>query len=188
MLSTTRSRACSVPGCERRQAEMGFCAAHAQRKRRTGSPGTAPIAERPRRPRRACSVGGCERASYCRGMCTTHYQRHRAHGSTDEPERATAEAHHSWRGDDVGYRAVHARLVSSRGPASAHACVDCGGAAQQWSYDNADRDERSSDQGAFSVDLDRYDPRCRRCHHAFDCRTSSTHVHDERFCYHTAAA
>lgn len=118
-------------------------------------------------------------------MCTTHYQRQRAHGATSVPTRPVGENHHSWRGDQVTYRSVHARLDSQNGPASGYACVDCGERAEQWSYDNADPDERRDGPRAYSIDLNHYDPRCRKCHFSFDCRTSSTHVHNERLCFHT---
>lgn len=165
---------------------MGYCAAHAQRVRRTGKPGSPQIAERQPRPQRVCAVSECGRPHYCRGMCTTHYQRERKHGSTVRPEHPAGPNHHSWRGSDVGYRAVHTRLTADRGSASAFACVDCGGRAEQWSYDNLDPDERHEPGcGTYSLNLDHYSARCRRCHHAYDCRTSATHVHDERLCAHT---
>ena len=178
---------CSVEGCGRRHSAMGYCAAHAQRVRRTGDPGRATVIERAPRPRRTCAVDGCESPSRLHDLCTMHYQRVRKHGATDVPAKATGPVHHSWRGDDVGYRAVHARLAAQRGAATAYACVDCGDDAEQWSYDNLDVDERCDDQRrVYSLDLDHYAPRCRRCHHAYDCRTSPTHVHDDRLCFHTA--
>lgn len=197
-MQSTQHGTCTVDGCERKSSDNGYCPAHAQRVRRNGDPGSAEIRQAQRKPKRPCSVEGCTADAYCKGMCTQHYQRVRQHGdplvaSTPGAVRvigATAQGwqHHNWQGDDVGYRAVHTRLVKQRGSAADRPCTDCGGTASQWSYDNADPNEKLDPAyGAFSTDLDRYYPRCRRCHHAYDCRTSSTHVHNDRLCFHTAA-
>lgn len=67
-----------------------------------------------------------------------------------------------WKGDRVGYRALHNRLVETRGRASEYPCADCGDPAKDWSHDGG--------AGAFSTNLDDYSPRCRRCHLAYDDR------------------
>jgi thymidine kinase len=56
-------------------------------------------------------------------------------------------------------------------------CVDCGGRAQEWSF-NGDLTEhiiwgpvtRHGEVwiGAWSGDPDAYEPRCKSCHHEFD--------------------
>lgn len=67
------------------------------------------------------------------------------------------------------YGAIHTRLAVARGSARTHACVDCGGSADQWSYDHDDPDEMISSLGhPYSGDLDHYLPRCCSCHRAFD--------------------
>lgn len=45
-------------------------------------------------------------------------------------------------------------------------CVDCGARAHTWSYSRPDPvDERYDPRGLpYSLDLSRYDPRCRSCH------------------------
>ena len=72
----------------------------------------------------------------------------------------------------VGYDAAHGRVRRARGKASDYACVDCGGAAAQWSYDHTDPAERTEDlRGyltAYSLDQERYVPRCVPCHKVFD--------------------
>lgn len=69
--------------------------------------------------------------------------------------------------DRVGYYALHARIRSSRGPAKNHACVDCGKTARHWSYDLGD-EPIIEDGLMFSLDVNRYEPRCVRCHSAHD--------------------
>jgi len=72
------------------------------------------------------------------------------------------------------YATMHARLARIRGPASRYRCVDCGRAARDWSYDWSCPDELMDRFGAYSADPNRYQPRCRRCHHRFDRRHAAT--------------
>jgi hypothetical protein len=78
---------------------------------------------------------------------------------------------------EVGYKDAHTRVRTVRGKASQYACVDCSGAAAEWSYNHTDpdervqrlRDTRSRAGGwvrelAYSLDPAFYDPRCRPCH------------------------
>lgn len=53
--------------------------------------------------------------------------------------------------------------------ANGHRCVDCHGVADEWSYNHADPDylETGTDL-QYSLDPAFYDPRCHRCHKAFD--------------------
>ena len=78
----------------------------------------------------------------------------------------------SSRQEIVTYWAVHRRLRCDRGRASEQACVDCGGPAQQWSYDHACSDELTGvirgQMMPYSLDPARYQPRCRSCHRRFD--------------------
>lgn len=73
------------------------------------------------------------------------------------------------------YRAAHTRIMRDKGKASQHSCVDCGTTAQQWSYDHQDTNElNSSSKGSlgmpYSLDPNHYQPRCTKCHKAFDHR------------------
>ena len=74
--------------------------------------------------------------------------------------------------DTAGYSAAHGRVRSDRGPASAHACTDCGRPAYHWSYDHDDPDELHEDvrglRVAYSLNGDHYSPRCVSCHKVFD--------------------
>jgi hypothetical protein len=111
--------------------------------------------------RRVCVVDGCGAPVRARGYCNTHYRRWQVHGDprADVPiERKTAGG--------VSYWSVHQRLKTDRGPASARRCAECGGPAVDWSYDGSDPDERiyPARGWRYSLDLDRYRPRCRSCH------------------------
>jgi len=80
-------------------------------------------------------------------------------------------ANHMWRADSAGYQAAHLRVASTNGPASAHACTDCGEPADDWSYNHTDeRSERRRADGTrpYSPSPTHYSPRCRTCHRAFD--------------------
>lgn len=82
----------------------------------------------------------------------------------------TGPANATWRGDDVSYQGVHVRLVAQRGKASAHLCVDCRQAAQDWSYEGGSEQERRDGKFGlrYTTDLSMYAPRCRKCHRAHD--------------------
>ena len=74
-----------------------------------------------------------------------------------------------WRADVVTYETAHDRVRRDRGPARAHACVDCDGPSLHWSYDHTDPDELTHPKGyPYSLDVGRYEPRCPRCHARFD--------------------
>ena len=103
-----------------------------------------------------------------------HYQRVRKHG---DPRIVSpvprGQDHPSWRGDDVSFSAVHGRLRALLGRAADRLCVDCGQAAQHWSYDGTDPSEKEDGEGQnagrrFSTDPARYVPRCIPCHRRAD--------------------
>lgn len=67
------------------------------------------------------------------------------------------------------YEAMHSRLNYRKGLARRQPCIDCGEPARQWSYDHLDPNELTSPSGLeYSTDPDRYQPRCRPCHHKLD--------------------
>jgi hypothetical protein len=71
----------------------------------------------------------------------------------------------------TSYELVHHRLRKTRGPASEYLCVDCGNAAQEWSYDGCDPQQLfkpGKTRLAYSLNPDRYEPRCKRCHSEYD--------------------
>lgn len=114
---------------------------------------------------RTCTVTDCDRNYHARGMCLTHYLRWRRSGNTDDPAAAKRKR-------PTSYTGIHAALKRDRGPASLHACVDCGGTADAWSYDYADPDERTAGPkdrfSPYSLNQDHYQPRCQDCHNRFD--------------------
>jgi hypothetical protein len=73
----------------------------------------------------------------------------------------------------VDYVRAHKAVTKSRGPASDQACVECGGAAQDWSYDHTDPAPLTNGEGGgpYSNDVSRYVPRCKVCHYRFDRET-----------------
>lgn len=68
----------------------------------------------------------------------------------------------------VGYYGVHDRIYSERGPASSYSCIDCGNQARHWSYDLSDPEPLIDQGGTFSLDVNRYEPRCVSCHSNHD--------------------
>lgn len=161
---------CTIVGCTKAANRLSrtICEMHYGRLRRSGT-----LDARPQRAaRETCTVPECgEPDKGPHGLCAKHYTRLQRHGSTDvvlkaPPQRAAESP--TWKGDDVGYRAVHVRLRTERGPAAAHPCVDCYGRAAHWSYDHADPDEKQSSHGHYSTDPEHYQPRCVSCHKRFD--------------------
>lgn len=72
------------------------------------------------------------------------------------------------------YGTMHSRrLPHERGLASTFQCVDCGAQAYDWSYSGGDPDEIIAQTKMhlgmpYSLKPEFYDPRCRKCHIAFD--------------------
>jgi len=78
------------------------------------------------------------------------------------------------------YSSVHSSLRRKQGVAAQFACVDCGGPAQEWSYNGGSPDERSGFNShqrpiVYSVNVADYSPRCRHCHRMLD-----PHPHREK--------
>lgn len=163
---------CSADGCERESATKrgAYCNMHRLRLRRTGSLEVS----KPLRPggRGICTVEECGSPDCGQhGYCKKHWSRVKRHGAPDVVLTRAPKGgptHPLWKGDDVGFHAVHRRLGVIRGKAATHACVDCGRTAQHWSYSHTDPAEAQSDLGPYSTDLTLYDPRCAACHKKFD--------------------
>ena len=97
---------------------------------------------------------------------------------TDELQSRTKEV--------VTYGGAHARVKRAAGEADLYPCVDCGGPAQDWSYDHEDPDEiygwlprhpnsRGNDCYApYSLKVEHYQPRCKRCHRRLDLASAKT--------------
>src|SRR5262249_36258426 len=97
-------------------------------------------------------------------LCSMHRSRKERHGDPlIERGRGTPNNRHGWKGDAVSYGAVHYRLRTYRGKASAYLCAcGCGEQAQDWAFD---------EPTGFSTDLSRYSPMTRACHKLMDNRS-----------------
>jgi hypothetical protein len=134
---------------------------HYQRWRSTGDPGPAAMVRQPQFG--SCAVEGCGQPARKRGWCAAHYAQQWQTGIDPVPFR------YKWYGDGIGYVQAHRRVRNARGHASQHRCIDCGGQAAEWSYDYSDPDERKErGRSAYSLDVNRYEPRCVRCHRFAD--------------------
>lgn len=164
---------CSVGGCAKtvRSRRSEYCETHYYRLRRNGTLET--IASRV--PDAECIVDGChDPAHYADGHCRNCRLRYERNG--DYLNHLVGELSQHWLGDEeVNYSTIHQRLKRDRGPASDYECVDCGAEAKHWSYNHQDPAERV-DQGyrgydlPFSIDPNFYEPRCAKCHKAFDMK------------------
>lgn len=167
----TSHRTCTIDGCNSTHRAKGLCNAHYLRLRIHGDPMRGP-----KQPKdlAECTIEGCDKKPRTRNadMCNMHYTRKWRYGDTHR--------HPNHRVDNPAYRTVHKRLEKDRGLAREHACVDCGGRAAHWSYDHLDIDERSSGKMEYSVKQEHYDPRCLRCHHAFDIAWEQAHGRTRR--------
>ena len=94
---------------------------------------------------------GQSRARYCTGQCVG---------------QVSSAAH---RKEVVSYFSAHSRVRRQNGSASSRLCVDCGQRAHEWSYDGSDPGELISPEGyRYSINPERYEPRCKPCHEAHD--------------------
>lgn len=160
--------------CENPSRGRGLCQKHWARWRKHGDP---MVVKRPGVDymRKAhCSVGDCGRPAHAHGFCTMHLTRFQKHG---DPLHIEPRRGRPLDGEHPTFAAIHKRLTRTLGRASEHDCVDCGGPAREWSYNNADPDELTAEISgrtrgrftvAYSLDISNYDPRCTSCHRKFD--------------------
>lgn len=161
-------RVCAADGCARTDLQGPlYCRMHYHRMRRTGRLDARPI----RAARGTCTVEGCDQPDTGpNGLCIKHLYRVKRNGTTDLPgpyERGGSR-NPAWTGANASYAAIHQRLRKVRGSARNFSCASCGAPARHWSYDHADPDERTSDDGPYSTDLGHYVPRCVPCHKRYD--------------------
>lgn len=167
---------CSLPDCAEPIKRKGFCYGHYMKQWRYGTPtpefpskvvdlvgqafGSLVVVRR---------VGSKWECTCACGVVTTVRAGDLNRGTTT----SCGDRRLHRRQEYVGYEGMHDRLQADRGSASQHSCVDCGGEAEHWSYDHADPDELASTTPKYSgmpysLDPMHYDPRCVRCHRAFD--------------------
>ena len=72
----------------------------------------------------------------------------------------TGENHFAWKGDEVGYIALHDWVKSKLG--KANQCEDCSGAR------NSKRFEWANISGEYKRELADWKQLCSKCHHEFD--------------------
>lgn len=73
----------------------------------------------------------------------------------------------------VGYSGAHSRVRRALGSVETRPCIDCGSAAQHWSYDHGDAEEMlaygiSANPVPYSANPDHYVARCVSCHKRHD--------------------
>lgn len=114
-----------------------------------------------------CRIDGCEDVTgvpgTARGLCSKHYNRWRRYGDVNAVHKGSPGAgpeHHSWKGANAGYAALHNRVYRSRGKASG--CEHCGAddpaAAYEWAMIH----------GTDGTDVMEYISLCRPCHRTYD--------------------
>lgn len=96
--------------------------------------------------------------------CDAEYMglRDRRHGNPDGQRFCSVECRRlALVKDDPGYRTRHVRVHAARGKAAGHVCVDCSGPAQEW----------SQIAGTTGEAPEHYEPRCVKCHRAYDVKS-----------------
>lgn len=165
---------CTVDDCGRKSFLRGWCKAHYERWRKGDEP-IGEIRSFEYHAGESCAADGCDRARRIREWCRAHYQMWRLTGVVpDGPVQPRSP-----RLPVVNYFSLHQRLEKDLGKAAGYQCVDCSRQAQDWSYDNSDPDELICSRSglAYSLDEDRYLPRCRSCHAKFDGAGQHLHAH-----------
>lgn len=165
---------CGVDACDRPSVSWGYCGMHSQRYYHHGDP----LASFKRR-RSNCRVDDCPELTKGHGYCAKHLRRLKSNGDpaiARSGGRPTLDEHPRW-------AAIHKRVQRAKGAAVEHQCVDCGGRADEWSYDNADPDELRDRRLniAYSLSIDHYEPRCIKCHRAFDAAHRRNRKNNNQF-------
>lgn len=185
-------KTCSVADCGKAQYQnRPWCASHAMRRHRYGDPLAGPPAK-PRQDitgKRFGALVALSREPGSRWLCRCDCGNQKSvligdlnRGSTTTcGERPTHP-----RKALVTYAGAHDRVAAAKGRAADHRCIDCTEPAQHWSYDHQDPDEliealpvqrgRYIYDVAYSVDPEHYDPRCIRCHRAYDMGRKDAHA------------
>lgn len=147
---------CDIEGCEKQVHNKGLCCAHASRLAKFGDA----LAPKTRHPNvGACSVEGCDEPMRKTKLCAKHYAMWYRYGEIRE---------WAYQWGQGGYHSTHNWVVRRRGRASSWACVDCGEAAEEWSYIGGRNEQVDADGRVFAHDANAYEPRCVRCHRFHD--------------------
>lgn len=109
-----------------------------------------------------CSIDGCDNRIEARGWCNRHYLRWRRYG--DPLGRRSLS---------TSYDALHKRLRSQRGAASAHPCIvaECEAPATAWAWQRTGPSRSGTLSGAsvtWGTDLADYEAMCSSHHSRLD--------------------
>ena len=128
-----------------------------------------------RQPAGPCSLPGCNEPRHAYGYCRTHYRHQKVWGDPN------TVYYGGWRGDDVGYQAVHSRMQKALGRADSHDCIFCGKQAKNWAYSYNDPDVKYDPTSGrpFSTNAKCYIPLCVSCHKKLDSLFAKNRVIDE---------
>ncbi|NDB65118.1 MAG: hypothetical protein EB168_05545 [Euryarchaeota archaeon] len=133
---------------------------------------------------RTCDVEDCEKKHHMWGYCEMHAARVKRHGDP----LVTHKVMDNRGTNKITYSGSHGRLHRVRGKANQYTCVDCGGPAEEWSYNHNDPNELygwvKNNKGheyevPYSADPYQYDPRCRSCHVQLDSQQNNQHTNRE---------
>lgn len=179
---------CVVAGCEKPIRSIGLCYSHYMKQHRYGTP-TPEHASR-RRDLTGLVVGeltvralvedGMWLCDCSCGATTKTRAGDLNRGSARSCGNGRLHRRHL-RAELVGYNALHSRVKRDRGLPALHQCVGCGNRAEEWSYDHSDPNEIISDETGsvgfpYSLDEQRYEPRCVACHRAYDSSLRAAHA------------
>ena len=113
---------------------------------------------------RYCDAPGCNNKHYANGWCSKHRMRMKRHGTLENinsnPRTSTPK-----------YKAVHRRIMISKGKASEYLCIACGDPAQDWALIEERVKELvyCEDEGwPYSYDINDYEPMCKSHHKRMD--------------------
>lgn len=154
---------CTVEGCLNEHRAKGFCMMHYLRSKRSPN-GVGAAARRHISGQTTCRHADCVEPALSLHLCSKHYWRLKDFGPEGLDRISIFDSEHT-----ISYSGAHRRIYRLRGPAASLQCTDCPKPAQQWSYDHSDPGELMSDEGLpYSIDVERYQPRCTSCHTIFD--------------------
>lgn len=109
-----------------------------------------------------------------REMCSKCYNRWRRHGDVVTVKKGSpgkGPAHHSWKGDEASYTALHNRVYRARGKAD-H-CERCG------ADDPAEKYEWAMIHGTDGTNVNDYISLCASCHRTYDIGKTTAEQREE---------
>lgn len=171
-------KTCAIEECDRNKYCRGWCKMHYTRWLTHGDPAVSmrPVAK-------TCAVEDCGLRQHAHGYCPSHLYHVNYYG--DPLAVGPGKSSGRNRMAVPSYAGMHKRLFYDKGRASAHSCVDCGGRAQEWSYDGGCPNELHETLEklpiAYSLDQSRYSPRCKKCHRTRDESLNRPRGADGRF-------